>query len=98
LSKITVLKDHSWNIRAIQGNCIISLRNRVGFMISKQIFLKAILVSLLFCPPFLSSQAVENQNQCIRCHTNLKKLIRLCWEVEKIKPKSKGSAETSGEG
>ena len=42
--------------------------------------------------------ASQSPSQCIQCHTNLKKLIRLCWEVEKIKPQAKGSAETSGEG
>ena len=39
-----------------------------------------------------------NKSECINCHSNLKKLVRLCWEVEKIKPKPKHSAETSGEG
>lgn len=67
-------------------------------MAIKQISLNVIvLVSLIFSPIFFV-QASENQSQCIRCHTNLKSLIRLCWEVEKTKPKAKGSSETSGEG
>jgi hypothetical protein len=67
-------------------------------MNSKPIFLKSMLVILLIGLPFHFVRAVEIQNQCIQCHTNLKKLIRLCWEVEKLKPKPKGSSETSGEG
>ena len=37
-------------------------------------------------------------NQCVACHTNLKPLIRLSWEVEKVKPELKKSAENAGEG
>lgn len=37
-------------------------------------------------------------NQCVACHTDLKKLIRLCWKVEALKPKSLKSEESSGEG
>lgn len=43
--------------------------------------------------------AAENSNSsCIACHTNLKKLIRLCWKIEDARPKSLKSSETSGEG
>lgn len=38
------------------------------------------------------------QSQCITCHTDVKKLIRLSWEIEKIRPKPEKSVETSGEG
>jgi hypothetical protein len=38
------------------------------------------------------------RSECVRCHTNVKKLIRLGWEVEKVKPKQAKSKETSGEG
>jgi hypothetical protein len=37
-------------------------------------------------------------SECVRCHTNVKGLIRLGWEVEKVKPKAGKSAQTSGEG
>jgi|GEM_PF-1900583 len=49
---------------------------------------------LIACP----LSAGSGQSQCIACHTDLKKLIRLCWEVEKIKPKPPASKENSGEG
>ncbi|WDP90996.1 MAG: hypothetical protein HUN04_15365 [Desulfobacter sp.] len=56
-------------------------------------------LSVLFVYLFLSLSPVSaGQSQCITCHTDLKKLIRLCWEVEKIKPKPPESAENSGEG
>lgn len=70
----------------------------MGLMIVKHARLEAIVICFVFSLLFCTVQADENQSQCIQCHTNLKKLIRLCWEVEKIKPKAKGSAETSGEG
>ena len=37
------------------------------------------------------------QSECVRCHTDVKGLIRLSWEIEKVRPETK-SAETSGEG
>ena len=37
------------------------------------------------------------QSECVRCHTDVKGLIRLGWEIEKVRPETK-SAETSGEG
>jgi hypothetical protein len=43
-------------------------------------------------------QTVPEQTQCIICHTNVKGLIRLSWEIEKLRPKKAESAETSGEG
>ena len=44
-----------------------------------------------------TSAATQAESQCISCHTDVKGLIKLGWEVEKVKPKKK-SAETAGEG
>ena len=52
---------------------------------------------VLFNGPTIGN-ALAAQSECIRCHTKLKSLIRLCWAVEKIKPRPPQSAETSGEG
>jgi hypothetical protein len=38
------------------------------------------------------------QSQCVQCHTRVKGLIRLSWEVEKLHMPPVRSAETSGEG
>jgi len=46
----------------------------------------------------LSAAGEGGSSRCIDCHTNLKKLIRLCWKVEALKPKPLKSEETSGEG
>ncbi len=35
---------------------------------------------------------------CVQCHTDVKKLIRLGWEVEKVRGKPEVSAENEGEG
>jgi hypothetical protein len=61
-------------------------------------YLICILCLFPFSWPLLAGQAKENKSQCVNCHTNLKQLIRLCWEVEKIKPKVQASDLTSGEG
>lgn len=37
-------------------------------------------------------------SSCVACHSNLKKLIRLCWKIEAARPKPLKSSETSGEG
>ncbi len=39
-----------------------------------------------------------NESECISCHTNLKDLMRLCWKIEKMRPKQADSEETSGDG
>jgi hypothetical protein len=38
------------------------------------------------------------ETECVKCHTNLKKLMDLSWEVKKHKPKTEVSKKTSGEG
>ena len=48
-------------------------------------------------PAALEGDGIKD-SQCRVCHTDVKKLIRLSWEVEKIKPSRKQSSETSGEG
>jgi hypothetical protein len=57
-----------------------------------------LLLAGLWFPVDLTAQKSVPQSQCIACHTDLKKLMRLCWEIEKIRPKPRASAETSGEG
>lgn len=69
-------------------------------MILKKIYVFLFISVMVFV---ISSNAYSDEgsiekSQCIACHCNLKKLIRLCWEVEKIKPRPKASEETSGEG
>ena len=60
-----------------------------------------VVVSFYACKLTLTEKDVEidkSESQCVVCHTNVKKLIRLSWEIEKIRPKQSKSAETSGEG
>jgi hypothetical protein len=40
----------------------------------------------------------ESVSGCIQCHTDVKKLIRLSWEVERVRGKPAVSAQTQGEG
>ena len=57
-----------------------------------------LVVTIFALPVHASNPATPASSQCVACHTDLKGLIRLCWEVEKIKPQPKTSAETAGEG
>jgi hypothetical protein len=68
---------------------------------SRLILSCAVLISVSMVPwihQSLSEAGEGGGSQCIDCHTNLKKLIRLCWKVEALKPKALKSEETSGEG
>jgi hypothetical protein len=53
---------------------------------------------LVFTPKIWINKVIAAENECVNCHTNLKKLMDLSWEVKKIKPKQKVSKEISGEG
>ena len=46
--------------------------------------------------PSVAGESVNSS--CIECHTNLKKLIKLIWKLEEMRPKSQKSQEISGEG
>ncbi|MCP4691807.1 MAG: hypothetical protein GY859_27425 [Desulfobacterales bacterium] len=60
----------------------------------------ACLLLLLFflATPGIASPLASETSTCIQCHTNVKKLIRLGWEVEKVKGKPSASQEIEGEG
>ena len=63
------------------------------------VWLAAVLAMAATAQRVCSSDAVTSaSSQCVACHTRLKPLIRLCWEVEKVKPAAKASAENAGEG
>ena len=53
--------------------------------------------ALVVAPAGLFAQT-DSSNQCAVCHADLKKLMRLCWKIEKMRPKAQASSETSGEG
>jgi len=53
---------------------------------------------LILTPKIWINKGIAAENECVNCHTNLKKLMDLSWEVKKIKPKQKLSKEISGEG
>jgi hypothetical protein len=54
-------------------------------------------ISSLSDKPLATTVSV-NENQCVKCHTNVKGLIRLGWKIEKIKGKPTASQEIAGEG
>lgn len=51
---------------------------------------------LSFASPLAGQETPASE--CVQCHTNVKKLIRLGWEVEKVRGKAHVSAENEGEG
>ncbi|MCK4793701.1 MAG: hypothetical protein KAV87_58775 [Desulfobacteraceae bacterium] len=71
-------------------------------MKAKKIFIWAVVfflpLFLVLAPKTLINKGIAAENECVNCHTNLKKLMDLSWEVKKIKPKQELSKEISGEG
>jgi hypothetical protein len=63
---------------------------------------RLVLIAVLTMAPEIAADALQSTpseySQCINCHTRVKGLIRLSWEVEKLHPRPAPSAETSGEG
>ena len=57
----------------------------------------ALLVAAVIVVTGASFSYASEESECVKCHTNVKGLIRLGWEVEKVRPRKK-SAETSGDG
>jgi hypothetical protein len=51
-----------------------------------------------FCLPSVPAGQSVPVSTCVQCHTDVKKLIRLGWEVEKVRGKPKISTENEGEG
>jgi len=47
---------------------------------------------------YVNAEAAEAKSECIACHTDVKNLVRLSSEIEKIRPESRKSVETAGEG
>ena len=48
--------------------------------------------------PLRATVEDDSQSECVKCHTDVKGLIRLGWEVEEVKGKPAASAEIEGEG
>ncbi len=67
----------------------VCLMKKIAFIL----LLTILLASMRIAAPFASETS-----QCVQCHTNVKKLIRLGWEVEKEKGKPLVSQEIEGEG
>jgi hypothetical protein len=53
---------------------------------------------LLFFLLALKYHVLASESRCVDCHTNLRKLMDLSWEVKKIKPEKQKSSEISGQG
>ncbi|NNK84235.1 MAG: hypothetical protein HKO91_01630 [Desulfobacterales bacterium] len=53
---------------------------------------------IILTPKTSINKEIDAVNECVNCHTNLKQLMDLSWEVKKIKPKQELSEEISGEG
>jgi len=68
------------------------------FVLPATILILTFLSFITLNPETSIAKGIGSSSQCVNCHTNVSKLIRLSWEIEKIRPKPGKSAETSGEG
>jgi hypothetical protein len=53
---------------------------------------------LILTPKTGINKGIAVESECANCHTNLKKLMDLSWEVKKVAPEEALSREISGEG
>lgn len=68
-------------------------------LIKLTISISLVLAFLLWCNVNCDVQCAENENQCFKCHTNARNLIKITREIAKTSPaKPAISSETSGEG
>ncbi len=63
-----------------------------------QLSIAAVALLILYGTVAVHSGSNPATSQCIRCHTDVKGLIRLGWEVAASRPASPISPETEGEG
>lgn len=68
------------------------------FVLAATMLMFIFLSFLTLNPETSMAKGLGGSSECINCHTNVSKLLRLSWEVEKNKPKPGKSAKTSGEG
>ena len=47
---------------------------------------------------YAKAEPAKSKSECITCHTDIYRIIRLSSEIEKTRPKLGKSAETLGEG
>jgi len=47
---------------------------------------------------YAKAESAEVKSECIACHTDINRIIRLTSEIEQIRPQSGKSTEASGEG
>ncbi|MBC2696300.1 MAG: hypothetical protein HF982_13700 [Desulfobacteraceae bacterium] len=63
------------------------------------IIISLFLVFLFLCNANCDVQCAENENQCFKCHTSARNLIKITREIAETGPSKPAiSSETSGEG
>ena len=63
------------------------------------IIISLVLAFLFLCNANRYVQCAENENQCFKCHTSAKNLIKITREIAETSPSKPAiSSETSGEG
>jgi hypothetical protein len=68
-------------------------------IIKLTISISLVLAFLLWCNVNCDVQCAENENQCFKCHTSARNLIKITREIAETSPSKPAiSSETSGEG
>lgn len=55
----------------------------------------AVSALLGFTTVYAKAEIAEAKSECVVCHTDMKRMILLSWEIEQVRPKLDKSAETS---
>ena len=50
---------------------------------------------LVLTAVYAKAEVAEAKSQCVVCHTDMRRLIRLSWEINQARPKLDKPAETS---
>ena len=74
-----------------------NLLQKNGF---RAVLIAVFVVSALFVftAVYAKAEIAEAKSECVVCHTDMKRLIRLSLEIKQARPKLDESAKTSGEG
>lgn len=68
---------------------------KTNFTAKRLIAVLAVSALLGLTTVYAKAEIAEAKSECVVCHTDMKRMILLSWEIEQVRPKLDKSAETS---